>query len=1263
MYKLFLTLKAIFSLAIIWSAISVCAQMPDTGERISNAQDIHFNIVARSQDDIGSVIAGMTQDAQGFLWLATQNGLYKYDGYQYTSYHHEPLNPNSPANDDIWSVAADKAGYIWLAPVGTGLDRLDPAAGIFTHFRHKNNDPGSLGCDTVITIMQDHEGTLWIGTYRGLDKFDSKSNKFFHYRYNANDESSLSCNLVKAIYEDKQGIIWVGTGTAFQDYDSCGGLNKLNKATGKFTRYLHDDKDPHSLIDNRVRAMYEDSRGTFWVGTAGDGLHTMDRTKGTFERHLYDRLHPDKLSRPPVKKTFLYVADHITFITEDNKGRIWIGTLEGGINVYDPSTQKVSYYGADKNSEERIGNNDFLTGFKTRDNVIWISTYGTTLYKIIPYENSLPHTWLGKEGRCFAEDEAHTLWIGTEKGLIHKAGNGKEEQFLVDKDSSYSSNKIHWIEKDDNKFWLATSRGLRLFNLFTKTFSGYFHQPGDVNSLISDEVTVIKKTTDNAFWIGTINGLDLMDTRSGTFTHFQNNLKDTTSISDNAVWTISIDKKQNVWVGTYKGINRLDTRTGRFKRYLNQSNIKCIIEDSKGNLWCGTTSGLFKYDREIDNFSIFTDESAIISRSLPVYWLTEDHQQNLWLNTRKGIIGLSKERNSAVLYGKNQGVSGLVLGPFGYTRQSGEVLYGDTSGYFDFMPSALRQNVSPPSVTISNFLLNNVPVQPSAQGILSVPLTQTKVIRLHYNQNTFSFEFSNTDFISEQEDIRLLYMLQNYDNAWRKAGDEKAAYYFNVPPGKYVFKVKVFNAAGVAAEKDIVVIVTPPWWSTSWAYIAYLILIIVIGRSYFKFTVNRAKLKSQLLFEQNETKRAKELDNLKTQLYTNITHEFRTPLTVILGMAHQIASKPHEYLKSGIDMITRNGESLLKLVNEMLDLSKLESGKMSLQLMQGDVVIFLRYIVESFHSLAESQKKQLHFLSEIDSLNTAYDPEKMRQIVANLLSNSIKFTPEKGNIYISVNESMLPGKEDQSSLIIKVKDTGIGIPEDQMQYIFDRFYKSDNSHTRRAEGTGIGLALTKELVKLMEGEISVKSPPTGAHKGSEFTVILPFKKLALTEQAITHQDFKLIPQQKTNDATEIKNEFIDGITDNGKPLILLVEDNADVVAYTASCLPDYRLAVGKDGMEGLEIATDVIPDLIITDVMMPVMDGFELCHKLRNDERTSHIPIIMLTAKADMASKMEGLERGADVYLKKPFNREELLLRIKKLLELRKQLLDRMQSQ
>ncbi len=647
-----------------------------------------------------------------------------------------------------------------------------------------------------------------------------------------------------------------------------------------------------------------------------------------------------------------------------------------------------------------------------------------------------------------------------------------------------------------------------------------------------------------------------------------------------------------------------------------------------------------------------------------MYGILADEAGNIWGSTNKGIFCLIPPASNKGdhwqfrNFTKSDGLQDDEFNTGAYARlNNGDLAFGGVNGLNIFNPAEALAAGYSPDVFITDILVNNEPLTPNDKtGILQQSIEQTKSITLNWLQDILTLEFSSLDFTAPAQN-KYRFQLGGVDKDWVESGNRRTATYLHLPPGKYVFKVQGTNSQGVWSNKiaELQINVLPPWWRSWWAYLCYTLLLGLCIWAYFRFTLNRAKLKAQLSFEQLEAKRVKELDTVKTQLYTNITHEFRTPLTIILGMAQQVINKPGEYFNTGMDMIIRNGQNLLKLVNEMLDLSKLETGKMSLQLVNGDIINFLRYIVESFHSLAESQHKQLHFLSDIDMLHVAYDPEKIRQVVTNLLSNALKFTPEKGNIYISVNENVLAGQAEKIGLVIKVKDTGIGIPEDQLEHIFDRFYQSDNSLTRKAEGTGIGLALTKELVKLMDGEIMVKSPPSGSNKGSEFTVLLPLTKVTDTEAGNMASLLQISRNHTIPAAPENKTVITNG-QDAAKPLILLVEDNADVVAYTASCLPDYRLAVGEDGKEGFEIAKEIIPDLIITDVMMPFVDGFELCKLLRSDEHTSHIPIIMLTAKADIESKLEGLSTGADAYLEKPFNKEELSIRINKLLELRKNL-------
>ena len=812
----------------------------------ANAQAIHFKLVERSADDPGGTITGITQDPSGFLWLSTQNGLYKYDGYHYTAYHFEALNANSPAFDDLLTVAADSKGNIWFAPNGKGLDKLDPATGRVTHFRHDDHDTNSVASDWVMTIFEDHEGSIWLGTSNGLDRFDAARKAFIHFHNKATDAESLSNNFVYTIYEDKQGTLWVGTGNPYQvGTENIGGLNKWNRSTGKFTRYLHDDKDPHSLINNFVQSIFEDSRGNFWVGTSGDGLHTMDRATGKFERHLFDSAHRNQPSRPPVRNYLSWAVDQTTFIKEDAKGRVWIGSLESGIHVYDPLSQKTVYFGSDSNSEEKLQDNQFWKAYQTRDGVLWISTLGAHLYKIVPRQNLLPHTLIGGGTGAFVEDEDHSLWIGTARGLLHQRDNGKPELFPLDKDSTSFNNYIEGMEIVDHDFWLGAMHGLYRFNPLTKSLTNYRHQDGNANTISSDSIAVLLKTDDNNLWIGTLQGLDRLDIRSGLVTHFRNNIN-TGSHEIYDIGSILPEKNQMLWLAAarfHKGLDRLDIHSGIFKRYLPKLVTYIIMRDAAGHLWAGTDAGLYKYDESKDDFLPFTDESGVLNRSQFAGGLQEDHAQNLWLFTTKGIVRLNKDRSHAVLYGKNQGVNSLNLTYAGLVRSNGNVLYSNTDGYFNFNPDFLLDTSNRPSVAISQFLLNNVDVQTVDSALLASALHETTGLNLSHDQNSFSFEFTNIDFISAHEDTRLLYKLEGHDVAWRKAAGDGTASYFDLPAGKYTFKVRAMNDAGLSAERAITLVIRPPWWKTAWAYGAAILLVSSLGIFLYRSRIKQLEKK------------------------------------------------------------------------------------------------------------------------------------------------------------------------------------------------------------------------------------------------------------------------------------------------------------------------------------------------------------------------------------------------------------------------------------
>lgn len=1094
-------------------------------------QDIHFTLVAPPKDAPWSQVVGMSQDSGGFLWIATQAGLYKYDGHHYQPYLHDPTNSNSIADNRLYGVLAAKDGIIWIGTYLKGLDRLDPLTGIITHFQHLPGNSNTISNDTVTSIIEDKKGMLWIGTFNGLNRYDPQTKTFTHYYHIAGDVSSLSNNLVNTVYEDREGTIWIGTGTPFfSNMYKGGGLNRFNPNTGTFKRYLHDPDKPQSIADNRVMSVFEDSHHNLWVGTAGDGLQILDRPKDVFIHYYYDSLHPEKLSRPPIKNYFDYAADFISFITEDISGRIWIGTLQGGINVYDPATHKIIHYGSDNRSKEKLATNLFYCTYRAKDGTLWIGSWYAgafpvnNLYKVNPYETNLPFYRTGDPVRDLTEDNNHTLWLATFGGLVHRDNTGKTQKFLPDKDPSSSGNALLCVTKDyRGKLWAGTLHGLYLFDPLTEKFTRYHHQPGNASSLCNDTVFAISPELPGRLWVGTLRGLDLMDTQNGEIIrHFKNDRGNSKSISDNYILSILVDTSA-VWIGTYHngGVNRYDRESGLFKSYLPGMVVSCVVKDHKGTLWAGTNLGLFKYDRQQDKFSNFALLSSKISSTSFIYSIAEDKGNNLWLQADSIIVKLNLQNNAITTYGVNRGVKNLLRTV--YVRQNGELLFGARDGYYHFDPEQIMHNIPPPKVIITGFLLNSKPVVTATGGILPQPLATTETIHLKHNQNTFSFEFASIDFASSQEN-HLQYQLKNYGERWQIAGDNSNAYYFNVPPGHYVFSVKAENDNGVWSERNIAVIISPPWWTNWWAITA-LILFLVIAVWSIVYLRSRKLQRENKLLDEKVNRRTeqlkKSLEDLKAaqvqliqsekmaslgELTAGIAHEIQNPLNFVNNfseinqeMLEELEAervKPPNQRDEGLERailkdikdnsqkINYHGKRADAIVKSMLQHSAKSSGKKE----PTDInALADEYLKLSYHGMRARDKgfnctMETHFDESLEKINVV--PQDIGRVLLNLFNNAFYACAERSRNITTGQTKNLAGQpayfpvitvvtqKEKDHVIIAVKDNGNGIPEKIKDKIFQPFFTTKPT----GSGTGLGLSLSYDIItKAHEGTIKVES--------------------------------------------------------------------------------------------------------------------------------------------------------------------------------------------
>ncbi len=1180
-------------------------------------------------------VMNIVQDKSGFLWIGTWKGLNRYDGHAFKVFRNDPENAASIANDAVYGLLAGRDGTIW---VGTpnGLDRFDHATESFHHYVFESKDSAvKKNQNTVLVLAEDREGAIWAGCQSGLYRLDPKTEKITAFASDPHVPGSLRDNRIRSLYIHDDGMLWVGTMKGLDRYDPDAGrflptaaqmpvsgiipgnthLLYLATTAGLYCIDPTQPQTPPAPCDGiRLPLLIDRYNGAKWHRT-GEGLLRI-LPNGDTEKYSYYPNDADGLSSANVRCMF-----------QDREGNIWIGT-DNGLNMITQAAYQFRHYKHVPDQPATLSHNLILSVYEGRDGTIWLGTMGGGLNRLDP-------------------------------------ANGTVKRYPFDKsDSPHSTNSgniFRVIEDFTGTIWIGLlDKGLDRLDPKTGIFTHYRWKD------MRDMVSFFYESRDSVLWIGHQGGVSRYNRFSNDF-EFTPYAPEATS--GRGVVTGILEDHTGAWWVCSNGyyLNRFDPDKRQFRRYLpdasdpasiRSDNIQAIYEDRKGRLWVAAINGLDRYVRDKDQFVHFGLKDGL--PDLIIGHLLEDGSGRLWMATGKGIARFDEPNQRFYAYDKADGLSSNESWDFIKSPATGAFLLATANGLTVFHPDSLTINQVAPPVVFTRFTRYN---SRENKEIEVRGIAHKTSLTLSPYDDVLSIEFAALSYAKAGKN-QFAYKLEGLHAEWIPLGSKRQISFSGLAPGTYVLRVKAANGDGIWNESGASLrIVVPPHWYQTWgAYAAYLLLLTGVGYFIYRLLKNRWFLRSQLQREHDEAERLKELNALKTRLYTHISHEFRTPLTVINGMAEQIRSEPEEKRLEGVEMIERNSQYLLRLVNQMLDLRKMEDGRMPLHLVQGDIIPFVRFLLESFHSQAREKDINLHFKSQQAELMMDYDPDKFQKIVFNLLSNALKFTPPGGEIGLfagtsgdhseAVNHTLrhdLPGSE---TFVLKVWDTGIGIPVEKQPYIFDHFYQAEDLVTRKEGGTGIGLALTRELVRILGGHIEVQSI---VGIGTEFSIRLPLTRKAeistdLSPAMENHRE--MVVSAPPFDVQEMEQ-----VPRNERPTVLLMEDNVDVIKYLAGCLQnEYHLLLASNGKAGVEKAFQAIPDLIVSDVMMPEMNGFEACKILKNDDRTSHIPIVMLTAKADAESRLEGIDCGADAYLAKPFDHRELLLQIRKLLELRQKM-------
>ncbi len=1219
------------------------------------------------------------QDRYGFLWLGTDDGLNRYDGYGFRIFRNVKADSHSISDNNIWSLFEDGSGNIWAGTKDGSLNEYIPGKNVFRRWDLKSMGIVSNG----ITAVLADDKNIWLGTYQhGLYRINRETKNKDHWFYQASTAKALSNNFVTSIAADPAGYLWVST---------YNGLNRADTKSGRvvFETYFNTPGDPNSLPANLVwsaarSGLYPDR---LWVGTSR-GLALYNHNNNTFSHVSI-----------PAAAEYQFGSSVASLVEEIAGGDtiLWIGTYSGLVRI-DKTYNRTERFVKLKNEPRSLVSNQINDIILDRSGVIWIATENglskissksrrfNNYFKSGLYRKLFSELY-GKLVRAVCRDKNGKIYFGTDNGIV--SIDPLEGKAVNEIPGTAGLNVWSLLMDASNNLWIGTygqglkfldagSQQLKDINIESPTFktSAFSY----IKSLLQDGNDILI-----GFWGG---GLVSLNTKTGNYKISIKDERDPFSISYNDVWAIEKNNENRIWIGTDGGGLNLFDNSGEGKFYKpvfvedgrTVSGSKSIysiyqaknytsgdIKD-KDILWLGTNDGLCRLkitDRgDNDPASIYLEMKTYIPGNgvagKPVYNIIEDNNGGLWLSTGGGISFFDAGRKEFINYSNADGIIGEEFySGAAEIAGDGTIFFGNQGGINYFNPADLTLSAYRQPVLISNFQIFNEEVGIGEDSVLTENIFMTGTINLSYAQNVFSFQLAALDYNFPQS-ILFAYKMEGFDKNWIYSGTRRFITYTNLGSGDYTFKFKATNSDGVWNESynSIAINIGLPWWRTPWAYVVYFLLVITGIYALRRIEISRMLLKNELEMKAYEAKRQRDLEIMKSRFFANLSHEFRTPLTLIKGPLEELMNKragvnEQEYYR----LIHRNSEKLQKLIDELLELTRLENAAIPLRAGKQDLIIIVKGIFSSFESAAKAKNIELSFLAYADRVICWIDRGKLEKILNNLLSNAIKFTPKNGSVVVEIKKLLQP--TDEFAEVI-VRDTGIGIAKDKLHKIFDRFYKSDDS--LNYSGSGIGLALVKELVDLQKWQIKVSST-FGA--GTEFSLQIPLNDSYLNEEekesapgealygtsgdSMYSED---LPEQ------EIKQEIVETKRIlSGRQTILIVEDSADVRTYLKGILSrEYRICEAVNGTEGLERSAEILPDLIVSDVMMPGMDGIEFCRKIKTDIRTSHIPVILLTARASPESKLEGLETGADDYLTKPFSSKELYVRIKNLLDQRERL-------